>query len=150
MARKANAVIKTVNAQACSHVCIWRESARALTHVLKHTVSIDYHKEKRYTFAYSLSASTIYHQILQFRNNLPRLWDDLARLWVCAGQTESLLFVHAKWRHLFLAGMCMCAKPPNGKDIRTTDEKPGCKNKNIGNEQELIYKEYKSTERKKS
>ena len=42
----------------------------------------------------------------------------------------------------------MCAKPPNGKDIRTTDEKPGCKNKN--NEQELIYKEYKSTERKKS
>ena len=26
----------------------------------------------------------------------------------------------------------------------------GCKNKNIGNEQELIYKKYKSTERKKS
>ena len=38
---------KTVNAQAGSHVCIWRESARALTHVLKHTVSKGYHKEKK-------------------------------------------------------------------------------------------------------
>ena len=38
---------KTVNAQAGSHMCIWRESARALTHVLKHTVSIGYHKEKK-------------------------------------------------------------------------------------------------------
>ena len=40
---------KTVNTQAGSHVCIWRESARALTHVLKHTVSIGYHKEKKET-----------------------------------------------------------------------------------------------------
>ena len=78
---------KTVNAQAGSHVCIWRESARALTHVLKHTVSIGYHKEKtRNTSAYSLSASTIYHhRILQFRNNLTRLWDNPTKLWVCAG-----------------------------------------------------------------
>ena len=85
---------KTVNAQAGSHVCIWRESARALTHVLKHTVSIGYHKEKtRNTSAYSLSASTIYHhRILQFRNDLTRLWDNSTRLWVCA---------HATWRHLF-------------------------------------------------
>ena len=100
----------------CTNVCIWRESAHALTHVLKHTVPIGYHKEKRYTFAYSLSASTIYRRILQFRNDLTRLWDDLTRLLVCAGQTESLLFVHATWRHIFLAGMCMCAKLPIGKD----------------------------------
>ena len=79
---------KTVNAQAGSHVCIWRESARALTHVLKHTVSIGYHKEKKRKkhIPYSLSASTIYHhRILQFRNDLPRLWDNPTRLWVCAG-----------------------------------------------------------------
>ena len=115
---------KTVDAEAGSHVCIWRESGHGLTHVLKQTVSIGYHKEKRYTFVYSLSASTIYHRILQFRNDLTRLWDDLTRLWVCAGQTESLLFIHATWRHIFLAGMCTWAKPPIRKDVRTTDDQP--------------------------
>ena len=47
------------------------------------------------------------------------------RLWECAGWTESLLFVYTTLRHLFLAGVCSCAKPREacfwffGKDEET-------------------------------
>ena len=37
---------KTVDAQAGSHICIRRESVCVLTHMLKQTVSVGYHKEK--------------------------------------------------------------------------------------------------------
>ena len=46
-----------------------RGSMRPLTHVLKQTVSMIIIRKKD-TFAYSLSALTIYRQILQFRNIL--------------------------------------------------------------------------------
>ena len=38
---------KTLDAQVGPHLCIWRESARALTHVWKQIISIICHKEKK-------------------------------------------------------------------------------------------------------
>ena len=38
---------KTVDAQIGPHLCIWRESARALTHVRKQIISMICHKEKK-------------------------------------------------------------------------------------------------------